>query len=563
MVGRGGPVVLWHRPEGVSVSDCDPRDIAVKSFFLGPQNENRVWFKRKWNEIVDKWLDWRGTRFPGDGEAITGQDRGTPAFAEALQRMDLALDEVLKDLEGETPKFTPRYIGHMVSEVSLPALLGHVCALLHNPNNSSREVSRVTSRLEEEAIAQLAGMLGFTTDACGHFTSGGTLANFEAMWRAIVRLDGSLERQIGFGFLKTGPWEFAGRYLRATGHEFRGPVVLVPQNKHFSWEKAVSLMGLGDQAFWPVALDDEGRLCVSDLKEKIDRAIATHRPVLMVVSVAGTTEMGEVDPVDQVQDLLDTYLKNGQEIWHHVDAAYGGYYTALLDGGELENKFDGRVSRSLRAIRRVDSVTLDPHKLGYVPYSCGAFLTRDEAHYATRGFGAAYLLDNNKSRWASTLEGSRTGAGVTATWLANRTMGLGSGGYGRLLAKGLEARELMLERLQELVPDFLPVLPADLNIICFSIAPRGAQLSRINTAMLAVFEKFEHSPEFSISKTILKRRDYGLVIERLAAQRGIDLDADSWVQLRVVLMNPFVISNSPQTDFIGAFAQELLKFYGE
>ena len=70
------------------------------------------------------------------------------------------------------------------------------------------------------------------------------------MWRAIVRLDGRLQRQLGFSFLNLGPWEFASQYLSATGHEYRGPVVLVPQNKHFSWEKAVSLMGMGDQAFW-------------------------------------------------------------------------------------------------------------------------------------------------------------------------------------------------------------------------------------------------------------------------------------------------------------------------
>ena len=440
-------------------------------------------------------------------------------------------------------------------------MLGHVCALLHNPNNTSREVSRVTSRLEEQAIAELAGMIGLPKTAQGHFTSGGTLANFEALWRAINRMDKQLDKQFGCSFLSSGPWKFASAYQRATGNIFEGPVVLVPQNKHFSWEKAVSLMGLGDQAFLPIALDAQGRLCVDDLKSKIATADRQGRPILMVVSVAGTTEMGEVDPIDRVQDLLDEYRLAGREIWHHVDAAYGGYYTSMLDDNDLESKLSPQVRAALRAIGRVDSVTLDPHKLGYIPYSCGAFLARDNEHYISRKFGAAYLLDNNNSRWSATLEGSRSGAGVTATWLSNRTLGLNHEGYGRVLAKGIEARELMMAELKRRVPGFLPVLPVDLNIICFSIAPARSKLTEINRAMIGVFTKFEASPNFSISKTVLNDRDYSRVMMRLAAQRQIEIDDDHWVQLRLVLMNPFVACKNSKVDFVQEFVSELIEFW--
>ncbi len=283
----------------------------------------------------------------------------------------------------------------------------------------------------------------------------------------------------------------------------------------------------------------------------------------MVVSVAGTTEMGEVDPLDKVQDVLDREAMAGHRIWHHVDAAYGGYYASMLDGGELEANFTPHVRRTLRAISRVDSVTLDPHKLGYVPYSCGAFISRDPEHYVSRKFGAPYLNDQNESRWASTIEGSRSGAGVTATWLANKSLGLDSAGYGRILAKGLDARDRMLEELYRRVEGFLPVLPADLNIICFSIAPKGWKLSQVNGAMLRIFSKFESSPNFSISKTVLSSRDYPLVLRRLAAQNQIVCDADHWVQLRLVLMNPFVDSRNSKVNFIEEFADELLRFWSE
>ncbi len=136
--------------------NCEPKDIAIKSFFLGPQSENEVWLKEKWNLIIENWLSWRKSRFPQDGRAVSSEDQASPSFKNSLGILSQSVSHILEELEQETAKFSPRYIGHMVSEISLPALLGHVCALLHNPNNTSREVSRVTSRLEEEAIQDLA-----------------------------------------------------------------------------------------------------------------------------------------------------------------------------------------------------------------------------------------------------------------------------------------------------------------------------------------------------------------------------------------------------------------------
>ncbi len=516
------------------MADCDPRDIAIKSFFLGPQAENSDWLRGKWNEILEQWLNYRKEQFPQDGPAITLADRRTPEFVEALGRLDREATRIARELQEETPKFTPRYIGHMVSEVSLPALIGHICALLHNPNNTSREVSRVTSRLEDEAIGDLARMLGFTSEAEGHFTSGGTLANFEALWRSLLRLE---ER----------------------GERFQRPVVFVPRSRHFSWEKGVSLMGLGPEALWHVELDDEGRPDADDLRRKLGQAAEAKRPVAMVVSVAGTTEMGEIDPIDVIQDLVDEHRAQGHATWHHVDAAYGGYFASLLDRGELEAQLSKRVAAAFRAIARADSVTLDPHKLGYVPYACGAFIARDAEAYRTRKFSADYLLDKNDSRWAHTLEGSRSGAGVTATWLSNKTLGLDHKGYGRLLAKGLEAREAVLKTLRSAVPEALPVLPADLNVLCFSICAAGDSLSRVNRRTMAAFHAFEHSPNFSLSKTILRKSSYGALIARMARERQVVLDDEQWVQLRLVLMNPFLVSTESKTDFIAEFAQELAR----
>ncbi len=78
----------------------------------------------------------------------------------------------------------------MVADVALPALMGHMAVLLHNPNLTSKEAAKVGAVLEDEMISMLGEMVGFDpVKVRGHATGGGTVANFEAIWRARFRQD--------------------------------------------------------------------------------------------------------------------------------------------------------------------------------------------------------------------------------------------------------------------------------------------------------------------------------------------------------------------------------------
>ena len=66
------------------MKNCDPRDIAIKSFFLGPQSENGEWLKKKWISILENWISWRRDLFPGDGAAISAEDQNNANFKAAL-----------------------------------------------------------------------------------------------------------------------------------------------------------------------------------------------------------------------------------------------------------------------------------------------------------------------------------------------------------------------------------------------------------------------------------------------------------------------------------------------
>ena len=547
--------------------------------FPGPRSENETWVRGEFQAVLDQWFDWRKALFADDPRLVGPAERMATERLERREILSRELAHLCEALTAETPTYTPRYIGHMKAEVSLPALLGWLAAMLHNPNNTSREASRVGTVIETEAIAMLAQMVGYVPAAAeGHFTSGGTVANFEAVWRARYRLDHWLSlglyvaektgapldvfaaAHMGWDRFRTlwdehglsdaelrrysaaasNPADIWRRISRASGRDYLGPVLLVPGNKHYSWSKAANLFGLGEDSLWAVALDEEGRLDVGDLERRIERAEADGRPVLMAVSVAGTTETGEIDPIDVLHDRLERWeAERGVHVWRHVDAAYGGFLCTLA-GGPDEAVLSPDSRRALRAIGRADSVTIDPHKLGYVPYACGAFLTRDRARYAVSAFDAPYLdrPELGDGKWSSTLEGSRSAAGAAATWLSGRTIGFGPDGLGAVLAETIRARQAFETALGEAVPEVRFLAPADANIVCFSVARDGEPLSAANRRTEALFERIHRSPEFSVSKTTLGA-DYAAVIGRHVRGFGGAVDADGMVLVRCVFMNPY------------------------
>lgn len=572
------------------------RDFVSNAHFLGPKSENAAWVRAEFQSILDHWFEWRRSLFADDPSPTPPMMRRSPDFLGEREALAQHTAKLCDMLCSEVPKYTPRYIGHMVSELSLPALFGHFATLLHNPNNTSREVARVGGQVEDEAIAMLAEMVGYDPrKAQGHFTGGGTLANFEAVWRARYRMDHFLSLALylaerdgapldlfdaahmgwrrfdallaesgaedealqACSFVLQNPYEIAERLSRASGQPWRGPVLITPGNKHFSWRKAANLFGLGEDSFWNAPLDRDGRLDLDGLDALIDQARAQARPVLCVVSVAGTTEAGEIDPVDGLADRLEARRRDGCNIWHHVDAAYGGFLCSML-GGEAERRLAPRQRDALAAIGRVDSVTLDPHKLGYVPYACGAFLTRDTKRYIASSFQAPYIdRAQTNDKWACTLEGSRSGAGAAATWLTGQAIGFRPDRFGALLASTFETRDLFADALPKADPCIRLLQPADSNILCFTLAEPGEALSASNARTAAVFARFQADPEFSISKTVLSADSYGALIEAHVEGHDGYRDCDRMVLLRCVFMNPFWADPGVQAALLPKFIDRL------
>jgi len=572
-------------------------DPAIKSYFLGPQAENAPLIKKLGNFIFAHWFDWRKRLYPSDGVAITHTDQLSPEFQANVEKLKYEVLDLVTRLQKEVPSFSPRYIGHMVSEISIPALIGHIINLLHNPNNITGEVARVGIEIEREAIAVLMTMLGYDPEVGrGHFTSGGTVANIEGLVRARARLArwmaaGIVTEQTSATktslfeyahqgwdsfnklaaahsddeikachFLHYSPIEVAKKIDRLFNIDYRGPVVLAPQSKHYSWPKGIILLGLGAEAFWPIELDEHALLSVKDLKLKVEKARAENRPILTVVSVAGTTELGDFDPIHEVQNYLDELKsKEGIHIWHHVDAAYGGFFRCLPKS--KDTPVQEKTFKALAAIPGANSITIDPHKLGYVPYASGAFLCKNTSEYYIAPFDAPYLrFDYDSHRLPQTLEGSRSSGGAMATWLTARCIGFNENGYGKILEQTIWQRKNLEDKLRKAHPDIRIAPHSQTNILCFAVAKSGESLKTSNLIAEKIYDEFSHEGPvpFFVSMTSLKFESYRAYLDEFVKEWAALVDDKKVTLLRLTLMNPFFESTDTSINYGDEFVKELL-----
>jgi glutamate/tyrosine decarboxylase-like PLP-dependent enzyme len=271
----------------------------------------------------------------------------------------------------------------------------------------------------------------------------------------------------------------------------RAPLVVMASNKHYSFLKTLDLLGLGNRAdgrgaLVEIALTDDFTLDPEALRDRLVQALERRERVLAVVSTFGTTEEGSLDDLPAIRHICEELEGRGLASWLHVDACYGGYLGALIradegtpaqSGAELASWIrtfacdfglpadvaDQYIGRSgeghgwltwdafasrVAGMAGADSIAIDPHKLGYVPYPAGAVLLRDRAAedgvtYDAPYLGAAEHTSPEAFVGRYTLEGSRPGAAAAACWLAHRAVPLSQQGHGKVLAASILAtREL-------------------------------------------------------------------------------------------------------------------------
>src|SRR4030095_5450332 len=74
---------------------------------------------------------------------------------------------------------------------------------------------------------------------------------------------------------------------------------------------------------------------------------------------------GAIDPIEAIADICSI---DAHEVWLHVDGSYGALAARSPNGGS-----------ALSALKRADSMSLDPHKWLYAPLDVGCLLVRSQS----------------------------------------------------------------------------------------------------------------------------------------------------------------------------------------
>jgi tyrosine decarboxylase/aspartate 1-decarboxylase len=360
-----------------------------------------------------------GTLPPYEWAAEAGAD---PAAMAAV------LETVAHRLGDNYPYFHPLYAGQMLKPPHPVARAAYALAMAINPNNHARDGGRASSEMEIEAVAEIAGMFGWrggdsSNDSyLGHLTSGGTMANLEALWVA--------------------------------GELAPGKRIVGSEQAHYTHQRISHVLQLD---YAGVAADRCGRMRLDALEDEVRQG-----DVGTVVVTLGTTAIGAVDPLDGILELRERY---GFRV--HVDAAYGGYFRLIA--GELEQG----ARRAFEAIEQADSIVVDPHKHGLQPYGCGCVLFRDSSVGRLYKHDSPYTYFTSKELHLGeiSLECSRAGAAAVALWATHQLLPLTPDGlFAQGLARG-RAAALELDRRVREDGRFVPLAAGrpELDIVVWAL----------------------------------------------------------------------------------------------
>ncbi|MEO8140695.1 MAG: pyridoxal-dependent decarboxylase, partial [Gemmatimonadota bacterium] len=421
--------------------------------------------------------------------------------------------------------------------------------------------------------------------------------------------------------------------LAATGLR---PVVLTSAAAHYSIAKACNVLGYGEDAARLIPVNERFQMDVDVLRETI-RGLAPNEYVAAVIGIVGTTEEGAVDPIHRIRFLRDECEReDNRSFWIHVDAAWGGYIRTLFSGVavhhlphgagldavcdeyvraldlherfELDSGIEHPDVRTLEvrwndrdtyaaflAMPDADSTTVDPHKMGYVPYPAGvvAFRNGSVTEFVTQR--AQYLSDDEAGVGSfddpgsitafgpHILEGSKPGAAALSCWLAHRTIPLTADGHGKVVRVTLlNARRLarLLGSHSQLYPKFeqeragespspmpftfIPITEPETNLVCFvarqmawhdgAMVPAPVPLAPVNRLNEMVFSaasipgarsshRLSAAQPFFVSRTRFEERQYrGATLGHLLKRLEISEEAyakEGLFVLRSTVMNPW------------------------
>lgn len=417
---------------------------------------------------------------------------------------------------------SPSFIGHMTSSMPYFMLPLAKIMIALNQNTVKIETSKAFTPLESQVVGMLHKLIYQRSDdyyetwthdrrhALGVFCSGGTIANVTALWvaRNLMLAPRGDFRGVYEDGLAAGLVEYG----------FKNLAILVSKRGHYSLKKAADLLGIGRSNLIAISTDTHNKINLKELESKITELQQKNIGILAIVGVAGTTETGNVDPLDAMADIAAH-----NRIHFHVDGAWGA-----------PTLFSDRHRHLLKGIERADSVAIDAHKQLYVPMGAGICLFKRETSLDAVETNAQYIIRRgSRDLGKHTLEGSRPGM---AMLVHSGLRVLGRKGYELLIDVGI-GKASQFARMIQNTEDFELTTEPETNILTYRYCPAEVRTlfkttpketrARINDLLSEL--------TVNIQKT---QRDHGQTFVSRTMFEIASHDFQPLTVFRVVLANP-------------------------
>ena len=371
---------------------------------------------------------------------------------------------------------SPRYFGQF-NPTPLPiGVWADALSSMLNQNAGAWRNGPTSAMIEARVIRWLCDLLHYGPKSFGTLASGGSEANLIALKCARDSISSSIK----------------DRGVRTASGDL---VIYASEQCHYSIDKSADILGLGRDGLRKIPTDDRFHIVVEALREAIAHDRDAGLVPCCVVGVAGTTSTGVIDPLETL-----ALIARENRCWYHVDAAYGGPLA-----------FSAQHTDKLRGIELADSITFDPHKWMFVPFSCGATLVRDGGGVLRDAFDMTpeYLSED---RGGADVEFDFFRYGQMGTrrfnslklWMAIKFMG--REGYAKTVERQIGLTKYLAERIDNL-KDFRRVGEVETAVCCFRYLPQldlsGEDQDRFQRRLQQVIER---SGEAWLTTTVLHGR---------------------------------------------------------
>ncbi|HSL34533.1 MAG TPA: pyridoxal-dependent decarboxylase [Candidatus Limnocylindrales bacterium] len=354
--------------------------------------------------------------------------------------------------------YHPRTLSYFTPPPLLLSVVGELLAQVTQQGVDVWHAGPSATFVEEEVVGWLCDLVGYGPGSFGLLTSGGVMANFLAM---------ALARDVHLGAVRGD----AGREP-PRGAALEGVRIYASDQTHFSIERALDELGFPASTLVVLPSDERFRLHAAPVAEAIARDRAAGLTPLAIAAVAGSTNTGSVDRIEELAELA-----RREGLWFHVDAAYGAAV-------RMSQRDAGRVA----GLELADSVTVDPHKWLFQAYDIGGLVVRDggwllqafgghRPEYYRGGEAPASDEIAEDHEDPGQLNFYKLGFEGTRRWRALKLWmswkHLGTSGFARLIEANVDQAALLARRCAE--SDDFEAMPAEpeLSVVCFRHLPGG------------------------------------------------------------------------------------------